>query len=84
MFQIARAHHGLSEDEHSRRGKFTSLKSISGSDDGLDRSAASEVANGNSGSSQQRTNSSVHVCWHRSATVGGKEQHAAMQTLLSG
>lgn len=67
--------------------KFTSLKSMSGSEDGLDRTldkngGGSEAIT--SQSQQQRTNSSVHVCWHRSTTVPVAEYHRALRNLLSG
>ena len=32
----------------------------------------------------QRTNSSVHVCWHRATTLAKKEFHLSLQTMLSG
>lgn len=35
-------------------------------------------------SSNQRTNSSVHVCWHRATTLAKKEFHLSLQTMLSG
>ena len=39
---------------------------------------------GQSISQQQRTNSSVHVCWHRSTTVPVAEYHRSLRNLLSG
>ncbi|XP_059082056.1 FERM, ARHGEF and pleckstrin domain-containing protein 2-like [Tigriopus californicus] len=70
----------------SARNKFMSLKSISGSDDGLDKAESHGTLDTRSGSSStgQRTNSSVHVCWHRSTTMSAKEYHTSIQTLLSG
>ena len=74
-FQIARDRVGVGDE--LAMPKFTSLKSIHGSEDGLDRSTLDknttlEIAGIGSGgqsiSQQQRTNSSVHVCWHRSTT----------------
>ena len=61
---------------------------MSGSEDALDRSEAGgggggtlERGGGGHGSAapQQRTNSSVHVCWHRATTLGWKEMHASLQ-----
>ena len=37
-----------------------------------------------SGGGQQRTNSSVHVCWHRSTTVAAAAHHRSMRSTLSG
>jgi len=63
-----------------------SLKSISGSEEGgLDRSTASEAPSlAGNGLNHQRTNSSLHVCWHRAATIDRKAHHASLQTMLSG
>ena len=37
-----------------------------------------------SGGGQQRTNSSVHVCWHRSTTIAAAAHHRSMRSTLSG
>ena len=44
---------------------------MSGSDDGLDRSEVAELGSRSLDSrpSGQRSNSSVHVCWHRATSV---------------
>ena len=80
--QVARAQQGLSPStSHPHHPQqFMSLKSISGSEDGLDRNetANSSVVN------MRGANSSVHVCWHRCTTLSAKEQHDALQTALSG
>ena len=61
---------------------------MSGSEDGLDRTLEKSPEGGsNHGTSisqQQRTNSSVHVCWHRSTTVPVAEYHRSLRNLLSG
>ena len=44
----------------------------------------SGAGGGQSISQQQRTNSSVHVCWHRSTTVPVAEYHRSLRNLLSG
>ena len=59
---------------------FMTLKSMSGSDDGLDRAHSVPPQE----SQQQRTNSSVHVCWHRSTTVAAAAHHRSMRSTLSG
>ena len=46
--------------------------------------AISGAGGGQSISQQQRTNSSVHVCWHRSTTVPVAEYHRSLRNLLSG
>ena len=82
--QIARDRVGVSDEIP----KFTSLKSISGSEDGLDRTlekvSPTSPMNDSSNSTQQRTNSSVHVCWHRCTTVPVAEYHRSLRNLLSG
>ena len=79
--QVARA----SSIPNGVNEKFMSLKSMSGSEDALDRSVSMEEKNASSSAaSLQRTNSSVHVCWHRSTTVSWKEMHVSLQTGLSG
>jgi hypothetical protein len=65
--QIARERAGSSPDPPIPR--LTSLKSMSGSEDGLDRTLNPAGASSSSESQQQRAHSSVHVCWHRSTTV---------------
>ena len=61
-FQFARER-GI---ESPSNNKYLSLKSMSGSDDGLDRSEMTEISRTlDSRPSGQRSNSSVHVCWHR-------------------
>lgn len=87
--QIARDRVGVGDD--LAMPKFTSLKSIHGSEDGLDRSTLDKnttleigAGGGQSISQQQRTNSSVHVCWHRSTTVPVAEYHRSLRNLLSG
>jgi len=83
--QIARDRVGVSEEISSP--KFTSLKSISGSEDGLDRTlekVSPTSPEQNNSTTQQRTNSSVHVCWHRCTTVPVGEYHRSLRNLLSG
>ncbi|XP_071743916.1 FERM, ARHGEF and pleckstrin domain-containing protein 1 isoform X4 [Lepeophtheirus salmonis] len=75
---------GLLKDSSN---KFLSLKSMSGSEDGLDRGGVSNNNNGDlpvPSGQQQRTNSSVHVCWHRSTTVSAHEVRNSLRNGLSG
>ena len=84
IFQIARDRVGGGDTEVAMP-KFTSLKSMSGSDDGLDRTLERQGDQSQlQGQTQQRTNSSVHVCWHRSTTVPVAEYHRSLRNLLSG
>jgi len=83
--QMARDRCGTNEE--LALPKFTSLKSMSGSEDGLDRTLEKNTtveAITSQQSQQQRTNSSVHVCWHRSTTVPVSEYHRSLRNLLSG
>ena len=51
--------------ESPSTNKYLSLKSMSGSEDGLDRSEAVDPKALEARPAGQRSNSSVHVCWHR-------------------
>jgi len=64
--------------------KYLSLKSMSGSEDGLN-SEMSEVSRTlDSRPSGQRSNSSVHVCWHRATSVAIMDHQKALENQLSG
>ena len=64
----------------SPTNKYLSLKSMSGSEDGLDRSesCAGSTA-GDSRPAGQRSNSSVHVCWHRATSVAIIDHQRALE-----
>lgn len=68
----------------SPTNKYMSLKSISGSDDGLDRSEMQDPRSLDSRPSGQRSNSSVHVCWHRATSVAIMDHQRALENQLSG
>jgi len=68
----------------SPTNKYLSLKSISGSDDGLDRSEISEMRTLEARPAGQRSNSSVHVCWHRNTSVALMDHQRALENQLSG
>lgn len=71
--------------ESPSNNKYLSLKSMSGSDDGLDRSEMSEISRTlDSRPSGQRSNSSVHVCWHRATSVAIMDHQRALENQLSG
>ncbi|XP_063605248.1 FERM, ARHGEF and pleckstrin domain-containing protein 1-like isoform X3 [Penaeus indicus] len=72
---------------------YLSLKSISSSDEVLDRSESSTLEDplsptrglGEKGASpQQRSNTTVHVCWHRATSVAARDYSLAVQNQLSG
>ncbi|MCL4117089.1 UNVERIFIED_CONTAM: hypothetical protein GTU68_057247 [Idotea baltica] len=67
---------------------YLSLKSISASDEVLDKSdgGADEVSSPRSEKSgpQTRSNTTVHVCWHRATSVSAKDYTTAVQNQLSG
>ncbi|XP_069942454.1 FERM, ARHGEF and pleckstrin domain-containing protein 2 isoform X6 [Cherax quadricarinatus] len=72
---------------------YLSLKSISSSDEVLDRSEMSVLEDslsptrgiGDKGTSpQQRSNTTVHVCWHRATSVSSQDYSLAVQNQLSG
>lgn len=72
---------------------YLSLKSISSSDEVLDRSEGSALEDplspnrglGEKGASaQQRSNTTVHVCWHRATSVASRDYSLAVQNQLSG
>eukprot|EP00092_Neocalanus_flemingeri_P004431 GFUD01004766.1.p1 GENE.GFUD01004766.1~~GFUD01004766.1.p1 ORF type:complete len:1020 (-),score=189.29 GFUD01004766.1:493-3552(-) len=68
----------------SPTNKYLSLKSMSGSDDGLDRSELQDIRPADSRPSGQRSNSSVHVCWHRATSVAIMDHQRALENQLSG
>jgi len=68
----------------SPTNKYLSLKSMSGSDDGLDRSEMQDARAAESRPSGQRSNSSVHVCWHRATSVAIMDHQRALENQLSG
>lgn len=71
--------------ESPGNNKYLSLKSMSGSDDGLDRSEMTEISRTlDSRPSGQRSNSSVHVCWHRATSVAIMDHQRALENQLSG
>ena len=80
IFQFARER-GID----SPSNKYLSLKSMSGSDDGLDRSEMAEANRTlDTRPSGQRSNSSVHVCWHRATSVAIMDHQRALENQLSG
>jgi len=77
--QMARDREERNNDSaSSANNKFSTLKSMSGSDDGLDRAQSVPPPE------NPQRNSSVHVCWHRSTTVAAAAHHRSLRFTLSG
>jgi len=68
----------------SPTNKYLSLKSMSGSDDGLDRSEIGDNRYADARPGGQRSNTSVHVCWHRATSVAIIDHQRALENQLSG
>jgi len=64
--------------------KYLSLKSMSGSEDGLNSEMSDVSRTLDSRPSGQRSNSSVHVCWHRATSVAIMDHQKALENQLSG
>jgi len=75
--QMARDREDNDSAELSNKN-FSTLKSMSGSDDGLDRATSVPPPE------NPQRNSSVHVCWHRSTTVAAAAHHRSLRFTLSG
>merc|ERR1719361_3202063 len=71
-------------DSSPTANKYLSLKSMSGSEDGLDRSEMADPKAAEARPSGQRSNSSVHVCWHRATSVAIIDHQRALENQLSG
>jgi len=71
-------------DSSPSANKYLSLKSMSGSEDGLDRSEMADPKAAEARPSGQRSNSSVHVCWHRATSVAIIDHQRALENQLSG
>jgi len=71
-------------DSSPTTNKYLSLKSMSGSEDGLDRSEMADPKAAEARPSGQRSNSSVHVCWHRATSVAIIDHQRALENQLSG
>jgi len=71
-------------DSSPTANKYLSLKSMSGSEDGLDRSEMADPKAAEARPSGQRSNSSVHVFWHRATSVAIIDHQRALENQLSG
>jgi len=76
----------LSDD--ASRINYFSLKSCSSSEEVLDKNGLGDelnvAANGRERSQQQRSNTTVHVCWHRNTSISTRDHLLALENQLSG
>jgi len=73
-------------DDISRMNYF-SLKSCSSSEEVLDKSVEDfsvSVTGNKERSQQQRSNTTVHVCWHRNTSISSRDHLLALENQLSG
>ncbi|XP_039299364.1 FERM, ARHGEF and pleckstrin domain-containing protein 2-like [Nilaparvata lugens] len=71
------------EVNDSSKNNYLSLKSCSSSDEVMDKCGQS-IEEANSKVSPQRSNTTVHVCWHRNTSIGIEDQLRAVENQLSG
>lgn len=69
-------------DKSDTKVNYLSLKSCSSSDEHIDQSS-NEVST-QTKSHAQRSNTTVHVCWHRSTSISMKDELLAVENQLSG
>lgn len=75
--------------EDASRLNYFSLKSCSSSEEVLDKTGAiedsrSNGADGKERTQQQRSNTTVHVCWHRNTSISTRDHLLALENQLSG
>lgn len=84
ILQAIQAARELPDD--ANRINYFSLKSCSSSEEVLDKTGAADdsVANGKERTQQQRSNTTVHVCWHRNTSISTRDHLLALENQLSG
>ncbi|XP_046442201.1 FERM, ARHGEF and pleckstrin domain-containing protein 1-like [Daphnia pulex] len=86
LVQAVQAARELSDD--ASRINYFSLKSCSSSEEVLDKTGAAEDSsvgtNGKERTQQQRSNTTVHVCWHRNTSISTRDHLLALENQLSG
>ncbi|KAK5646053.1 hypothetical protein RI129_004517 [Pyrocoelia pectoralis] len=70
-------------DKTDTKITYLSLKSCSSSDEIVDQ-CGKDIGTQTAKSSTQRSNTTVHVCWHRNTSLSMQDQLIAMQNQLSG
>ncbi|CAG9865426.1 unnamed protein product [Phyllotreta striolata] len=73
----------LARDKSDTKITYLSLKSCSSSDEQLDQTGNNDVGT-QTKPQVQRSNTTVHVCWHRSTSVSMKDELLAVESQLSG
>lgn len=64
--------------------QYLSLKSCSSSDEIIDKCGEDTASNREKASQTQRSNTTVHVCWHRNTSISMLDQLRAVENQLSG
>ncbi|XP_049801238.1 FERM, ARHGEF and pleckstrin domain-containing protein 1 [Schistocerca nitens] len=64
--------------------QYLSLKSCSSSDEIIDKCGEDTASNREKASQTQRSNTTVHVCWHRNTSISMQDQLRAVENQLSG
>ncbi|KAJ8946052.1 hypothetical protein NQ314_008988 [Rhamnusium bicolor] len=73
----------MARDKSDTKITYLSLKSCSSSDEHVDQCANNEVST-QTKPQAQRSNTTVHVCWHRSTSISMKDELLAVENQLSG
>ncbi|CAH1099390.1 unnamed protein product [Psylliodes chrysocephalus] len=73
----------LARDKSDTKITYLSLKSCSSSDEHIDQAENNDVGT-QTKPQAQRSNSTVHVCWHRSTSISMKDELLAVENQLSG
>ena len=69
--------------EDSTRINYYSLKSCSSSEEVLDKTGTSADDSGSKErTQQQRSNTTVHVCWHRNTSISSRDHLLALEVFL--
>ncbi|XP_074027275.1 FERM, ARHGEF and pleckstrin domain-containing protein 2 [Leptinotarsa decemlineata] len=73
----------MARDKSDTKITYLSLKSCSSSDEHVDQCGNNEVST-QTKPQAQRSNTTVHVCWHRSTSISMKDELLAVENQLSG
>ncbi|KAK7864426.1 hypothetical protein R5R35_000466 [Gryllus longicercus] len=72
------------KERGDNRLQYLSLKSCSSSDEVMDKCGEEGNANREKAPPVQRSNTTVHVCWHRNTSISMRDQLRAVENQLSG
>ncbi|KAJ8920883.1 hypothetical protein NQ315_015676 [Exocentrus adspersus] len=73
----------MARDKSDTKITYLSLKSCSSSDEHVDQCGNNEVST-QTKPQPQRSNTTVHVCWHRSTSISMKDELLSVENQLSG